>query len=204
MNGLAKPKLLVGMLLAALLTACVSTAPAPAPASVQVPEPIEDLNELTKIAVTSVAKAGFTFKAGDSFAWRRDVIWIDESGRSPSAEDPRRNNLTAAIENQFLQKGYFLGVNTPDANYEVVAATTLGDSVPAEALAALAQLSPGLNRDSSDLARGTLLIGIARPGSKDFLWRASLQGFVAEKLTPEQRSLRFNALVASLLSELPE
>jgi hypothetical protein len=196
MNGLTKSKLLVSILLAVLLAGCSSTTP--------VPDVIEDLNDLTKIAVTSVGKSGLTFKAGDSFSWRRSVIWIDENGRSLKDEDLRRDNLTAAIENQFLQKGYFLGVNTPDANYEIVAATTLGDSVPAEALAALAQLSPGLNRDSSDLARGTLLIGIARPGSKDFLWRASLQGFVAEKLTPEQRSLRFNALVASLLAELPE
>jgi hypothetical protein len=196
MNGLTKPKLLVSILLTVLLAGCSSTTP--------VSEVIEDLNDLTKIAVTSVGKSGLTFKAGDSFSWRRSVIWIDENGRSPQAEDLRRDSLTAAIENQFLQKGYFLGANTPDANYEVVAATTLGDSVPAEALAALAQLSPGLNTDGSDLARGTLLIGIARPGSKDFLWRASLQGFVAEQITPEQRSLRFNALVASLLAELPE
>jgi hypothetical protein len=196
MNGLTKPKRLISILVTVLLAGCSSTAP--------VSEGIEDLNDLKKIAVISVAKSGLTFKAGDSFSWRRSVIWIDENGRSPQAEDLRRDNLTAAIEDQFLHKGYFLGANTPAANYEVVAATTLGDSVPAEALAALAQLSPGLNTDGSDLARGTLLIGIARPGSKDFLWRASLQGFVAEKLTPEQRSLRFNALVASLLAELPE
>ena len=196
MKNKARIKLLTCVLSMVLIAACGS--------SESIPEAASDLNDLTKISVTTVGKAGFVFKTGDSFSWRRSVIWIDENGRSPQAEDPRRDNLTAAIENQFLQKGHFLSVSTPDANYEVVAATTLGDSVPAEALAALAQLSPGLNTDGSDLARGTLLIGIARPGSKDFLWRASLQGFVAEKLTPEQRSLRFNALVASLLAELPE
>ncbi|MFT6311462.1 MAG: hypothetical protein ACJAQS_001836 [Porticoccus sp.] len=202
MKGLIKIKLLASISVAALMVACSAPAPTPAPAPVA--EVVEDLNDLTKISLASVGKAGFTFKAGDSFAWRRDIIWIDENGLSPPAGDTRRASLTVAIENQFLQKGYFLGINTPDANYEVVAATTLGDSVPADALAALAQLSPGLNADGSDLARGTLLIGIARAGSKEFLWRASLQGFVAEKLTPEQRSLRFNALIASVLAELPE
>jgi|TARA_B110000902_G_scaffold222290_1_gene258369 hypothetical protein len=202
MKVLSKIKFLAGIAVVALLVAC--SAPAPKPAPVAIDETVEDLNELTMISLASVGKVGFTFKAGDSFAWRRDIIWIDENGLLPPAGDPRRASLTAAVENRFLSKGYFLGINTPDANYEVVVATTLGDSVPAGALAALAQLSPGLNSDGSDLARGTLLIGIARPGSKVFLWRASLQGFVAEKLTPEQRSLRFNALIASVLAELPE
>jgi hypothetical protein len=195
MNGIIKPRLLASILATALLAAC-STAPAP--------EELENLNELTKIAVTSAGQADFTFKAGDSFVWRREVFWIDENGLSPAAVDPRRADMTTAIESQFLHKGYFLSANTPDADYEVVAAATAADSVPAEALAALAQLSPGLSTGGSDLATGTLLIGIARPGSKVFLWRASLQGFVAEKLTPEQRSLRFNALIASLLAELPQ
>ena len=196
MNGLTTPKLLVSILLAVLLAGCSRTTP--------VPDVIEDLNDLTKISVASVGKTGVTFKAGDRFTWRRDVIWVGQNGIAVALDDPGRVGLTIAIENQFLHKGYFLGVNTPDANYEVVAATMLGDSLPADALTELARLSPGLNADGSNLARGTMLIGIARPNSKDFIWRASLQGFVAGGLTPKVRAQRFNALVASLLAELPE
>jgi hypothetical protein len=102
--------LLAGIAVVALLVAC--SAPAPKPAPVAIDETVEDLNELTMISLASVGKVGFTFKAGDSFAWRRDIIWIDENGLLPSAGDPRRVSLTAAVENRFLSKGYFLGINT--------------------------------------------------------------------------------------------
>jgi hypothetical protein len=174
------------------LTACVETT-----------AKTDQADDLAKISAVTVSSPDFAIKPGDSLSWRRDVIWVQGKDLPESARNINRQNLSAEIEHQLQAKGYRFVKGNQAADYEVIAAVILGKSEKGDALAELARLYPALGDSVHSLEKGTLMLGIARPGSKNLLWRSGIQAFIAEDPTVAQQRERLQGIVNSLLSTLP-
>ncbi len=180
-----------GAILLAILSACVEQPVYEAP------------DELARVSAVAVTSPGFSLEKGATLAWRREILWLRSAKFSDADNVVNRINLQSAIETQFRQLGYPVNpVNTP-TDYVLIAAIVLGDSEKGRDFTELARMYPSLEYITESLDKGTLMVGLSRPGSPVVLWRAGIQAFIAEDLTMEERQLRLQAIVRSLVRTLP-
>ncbi|MFT5520347.1 MAG: hypothetical protein ACI9IA_000938 [Enterobacterales bacterium] len=161
-------------------------------------------NSLSKTSSISVANSDITLKPGNSFKWRRDIIWIEGENLPDSVRNVDRNALSRLIEQQMTSKGYRIVAGQQESDYEIIAAVILGDSEQGKAIEELARLYPELGGNTVNLEKGTLMFGIAYPGSRRLLWRSAIQAFIADDIALADQQKRLQQIVASLLSNLPD
>ncbi len=163
----------------------------------------EAQDELSRVSAVAVSSPGFELEKGASLAWRRDILWL-RSDKFANANNPvNKMNLQAAINQQFQQLGYTVNPVSTPSDYVLIGAIVLGDSEKGKDFEELAQLYPSLEYISESLEKGTLMVGLSRPGSPVVLWRAGIQAFIAEDLSMQERQQRLAAIVRSLVRTLP-
>ncbi|MBL4826846.1 MAG: hypothetical protein JKY66_03900, partial [Spongiibacteraceae bacterium] len=174
-------------------------------ASCSLPEPQPELgiSELSNVSAVTVRSPGFSIKSGDRLEWRRPLIWVQGESLPESVNTINPRGLMVEIQRQLVNKGYVFvqGGKAPD--YEIVAAVILGESEKGAALAELARLYPALGDSFNSLKKGTLMMGIAQSGSRNLVWRSSVQAFIAENPSLSQQRDRVQVIVSSLLKALP-
>jgi len=160
-------------------------------------------NDLRRMAAITVASPGFAIQPGDSIAWRRDIIWAQGKNLPDTVRNINPNSLMAEIQNQLTQKGYHFVSAGEKPKYEVVAAVILGESKQGDALVELSRIYPSLG-NVDELEKGTLMLGLALPGSRNLAWRSAMQAFIAEDPSLNQQKKRMRSIVSSLLKSLPQ
>lgn len=158
--------------------------------------------ELSRISAVAVTSPGFELPPNASLSWRAKVIWLQAEDIPPDRQ-LNESTIQRAIEKQLVEQGYSFAGSNSLADYALVAAVVLGDSVEGKALKELARIYPSLGQVSQTLDKGTLLVGISRPRSPHILWRGAVQVFLAEEASPELRTKRIESVMRSLFATLP-
>ena len=187
------PQLFVCLSLGLLFLAACSEQPAKASYP-------DELSRLSAVAVTST---GFSLEPGSSLGWRTEVIWLQGDNSHELPPGVNSQGLRTELERQLQAMGHSFVAADESADYVLIAAVILGESEAGDEFIELAKLYPSLEYVSQTLEKGSLLVGLSRPGSPVILWRAGIQAFIAENLTPAQRQQRLEAIVRSLLRTLP-
>lgn len=159
-------------------------------------------NELNKLSAVAVVAPGFAMEPSATLAWRSEVLLLRSEVVAEAGAAIDSAVVKSAIENQLQLQGHRFA-DVDQADYLLIAAIVLGDNAKARNLKELARLYPSLENVSGTLEKGTLLIGLSRPGSPVVLWRAALQAYLAEVPNQQQSELRLQAVIASLFATLP-
>jgi len=159
--------------------------------------------DLARLSAVTVSSPRMEIRAGDRLAWRRSIIWARSENLAETDGNISPSSIMVEIQRQLVQKGYLFESGEQKPDYHIVAAVILGDSQKGAAIAELARLYPALGDSVDELGKGTLMLGIARPGSRDFEWRSAIQLFIAENPQLSQQRERIHDTIARLLRSLP-
>lgn len=159
-------------------------------------------NELNRLSAVAVVAPGFAMERGATLAWRSEVLLLRSESVVEAGVSVSPATVQSAIEKQLQQQGHSF-VSVEQANYVLIAAIVLGESEEGRDLGELARLYPSLEGVSDTLEKGTLMVGLSRPGSPVILWRAALQAYLADDPSQQQSAQRLQAVIASLFGTLP-
>lgn len=139
----------------------------------------------------TVKAKNLSLPTGTTFAWRESLQVI-------GTEDDGRSELFMSMVNKGLQdRGFVLGSRS-NADYLLSSRVVLGDL---SLLETEFRLDPGIISRSGDLEKGSLILVVLKPfGRID--WRGSVQIFVDDSLSREQRHQRAQLAITALLDEL--
>ncbi|GAA5317115.1 MAG: hypothetical protein AseanaTS_23190 [Candidatus Pelagadaptatus aseana] len=169
------------------------------PQTVDMAPRVLDKPRLSEVSVTA---PGFYLEAGDTLNWRRDVIVVEGEVMPGAIEHVEARQVRNVFEQGFMALGFPV-VPGKGGRYEVVAAIVLGDSPAGDAVLEVAQLYPSLGASPDQLQQGMLLVGLARPGSRQFLWRSAIQGALHPEFSAAQQQERIKVVIADLLQDIP-
>jgi hypothetical protein len=157
--------------------------------------------EFNRVSAVSVGRSGFLLKAGDSVAWRRDIVWLD-NGEAPIPAHLGKGKLAAEIEKQLMAKGLKI-TRSANADYHILAALMIGDSAEGNEIKQLAQLYPSLGAVSQQLPKGNVLFAISNAHGRSVLWRSAVEVMVLDDLSTSERQQRLEMSLYNLFKELP-
>jgi hypothetical protein len=160
-------------------------------------------DELSRVSAVAVTSPGFILEKGATLSWRSDILWLRSDKFASKGNPVNQMNLQGTINQQFRALGYNVTPVNTASDYVLIGAIVLGDSEKGKDLEELARLYPSLEYISQSLEKGTLMVGLSRPGSPVILWRAGIQAFIAEDLSKPERQQRLQAIVRSLVRTLP-
>jgi hypothetical protein len=155
---------------------------------------------MSQSVVVAVASPGFDLPPGSKLAWLEDMLVVHEQDRQVSVEII--GYVQNEIERQLSARGYRFVRDTGEAKYLVAAVAVLGDAMTPEQMAKAFKLYPALAGNDS-YEKGTLLLGLLSPATKQAQWRGAIQAFADPGLPRETRKARGQAAVARLLAKLP-
>lgn len=169
---------LIMVLIALTLSACV-----------QVNTEVE--NAGSQLAISSVHDHDITIDENTTYAFT--PLQMNENGASFPL-------FTAEIEKYLAVKG--VQQVTPEQNPTFYIGYILEreEDLSDEQLSETFGLNPGLP-DLPNLDKGTMLMFVLDGESKQFAWRAAAQGFIIEDISAEERHLRVQQIVNSMLHQ---
>lgn len=177
------PQLLV-IIFSTALVACVQVTPVPK-------------TNKSQLATSSVRDAAINYAQGDTFALAPQ--YLDEI----SFDIKQQENIYSLYGNAIIEslnaKGFVKATSAPNfiVGYGVALSADLSD----QTINALFGVTPGLQNNEKSIAKGSFLIYIKDAQSGQRVWRATVQGFVQDELTQEQRQIKAATVVNAALSQ---
>lgn len=165
--------------------------------------PRDSDNDMANVSAVSVVQPRFSVKAGATFAWRTELLWLGTDPGGTYRTALTKLKVKQEIEKQLGEEG-FTFVDPTKADYTLVAAVMIGDHPNGPAIKELKHWYPALGPVSSTLDKGMLMVGLSRPGSPIVLWRGVIQTFITRDTPPGQRERRLQIVVHSLLETMPK
>lgn len=165
--------------------------------------PVVATEELPKVSAVSVAKSGFTVNPGETISWRSEILWVGDNSLQEYRRVLTQMDIQGEVERQLQEAGLQFVAST-QSEYTLTGAVIIGESPEGVALEELVRLHPSLEPLSQTLEKGTLLLALSHPGSPVILWRGAVQTFISPDIPLEQRKLRLQAVVRSLINTIPK
>ncbi|WP_158643499.1 DUF4136 domain-containing protein [Ketobacter alkanivorans] len=170
---------------------------------VTVEEPIDKINPaLRQSSVVSTNAPEFSPQRGETVAWRGDITVHAPEGQA--VPDALVADLKAKIDTQLVAKGYRFTQIGEQPDYLMHGIIVLGNELNENQLRDVLGFEPGLVTHGQKYEKGSLLLMLVDPNSYSTDWRAVVQVFTSQELSPEERDHRFDYIIRSLLRPLPD
>ncbi|MBL4823288.1 MAG: DUF4136 domain-containing protein [Colwellia sp.] len=160
--------------------------------------PLEHKHNNNQLAISSVRDSAVSYPRGSLFLL--SPKYINETSLKAEQTESIYHLYSKAIVNVLTNNGYINGLSTQQADFYVGFAVALSGDLSDEKINNKFGVTPGLP-EKSDLKKGSFLIYIEDAITGQRVWRGIAQGFVHNKLTPEQRRQRTATVVANVMTQ---
>lgn len=170
---------------------------------VTVEEPINKISApLRQSSVVSTSAPEFNPQPGQTIAWKTGITVHSPEGQPiPSS---LVDDLKAKIDTQLVAKGYAFTAPGNKPDYLLHGIIVIGNELNEKQLRDVLGFEPGLVAHSQKYEKGSLLLMFVDPNNYSTDWRAVVQVFTSQELSPEERNQRFDYIIRSLLRPLPD
>ena len=165
-------------------------------ACVQVPQ--EAPKRDNQLAISSVRDMPTRYAQGSTF--ELSPKYVKETSLKPEQTQNVYKRYANQIISNLQSNGFAYSNGNQPAVFHVGFGVALADDLTDDTISEKFGITPGL-QPSNELAKGSFLIYIDDATSGKRVWRGAVQGFVQEKLTPEQREQRTAHIVKLVLSQ---
>lgn len=157
--------------------------------------------ELRRTSVISTSDPGFNPQAGATVAWK-DELKVMAADGTPIKQE-LLDNIKTKIDNNLTAKGYRFSKPGQAIDYWVHGLIVLGNELNEEKLGQVLGFEPGLVSDNKHYEKGSLVLILVNPNNIATKWRGVVQVFTSTELTADERELRLDYIIRSLMHPLP-
>ena len=151
-------------------------------------------NKASQLAVSSVWDIPTTYARQNTFALAPK--YLDEVSLKPQEQQRAYQLYSDAISRNLVNNGYYQ--TNGQANFYVGFGVALAQDLNDKTIGNKFGVTPGL-QEAEGLEKGSFLIYVEDAVTQQRIWRGTVQGFVQEDYTQEERNKRIEKVVNMVL-----
>jgi len=150
----------------------------------------------SQLAVSSVWDKPVKFSAHDKFSL--SPHYLEQVNQSHPEIKSVYHAYYQSIVTKLIQHGFQM--NNDQADYNIVFGIALADDLNDELISKHFGVTPGLSTHNDSL-KGSFMVYVEDSVSKQRIWRGTVQGFVQENYSSEQRKQRVGKVVSMVFEQ---